>query len=507
MQRLMTWVAVFVLIFAMLLNIALFFQNRQLRQQLVAAPRSLAPQPTQAPPAQSGAVGELREQLTRSEDDRIKAAREATGLREQVTKLQSAATERDQLKQQVQSLSQQNQQLQSQVDNLQAMNTINGQVEQLRGLTPKVAVARQFMDRNQLRAYFTETLEREFSAEDEKRHRAVLRALDLGDGGGDLRQAEVDNAVASILGFYDHNTKQLVVVTDRPRMGVGDRVTYAHEFVHSLQDQYFDLGGLFARAAGNGDYEQAIRALVEGDATLSMGLYANANLSAMDIAAYKLEQAQDLNLSGVFGFGSGPLTESAAAFPYNEGAAFVYILHEQGGWAEVARAFANPPRSTEQILHPEAYFNGNEPQRIDMADLGARIGGGWNVLVEDTLGELYLRIYIEGQLSINDAVQAGTGWGGDRYQVLMDGQGRLAFALLSGWDSQQDAAEFFAAYSAYVAGVGGGGASLLQGDAQRMRWQLPDRQFYLSRAGGQVLVLHAPDGATLDTLIRQFPGF
>jgi hypothetical protein len=40
-----------------------------------------------------------------------------------------------------------------------------------------------------------------------------------------------------------------------------------------------------------------------------------------------------------------------------------------------------------------------------------------------------------------------------------------------------------------------------------MRWQLPDRQFYLSRAGGQVLVLHAPDGATLDTLIRQFPGF
>ncbi len=123
------------------------------------------------------------------------------------------------------------------------------------GVAPKVAVVRQFMDHTQLRAYFTEALERDFSAEDEQRHRAVLRALDLGDGGGDVRQAEVDNAVASILGFYDHNTKQLVVVTDRPRMGVGDRVTYAHEFTHSLQDQYFDLKGLFARAAGNSDYE------------------------------------------------------------------------------------------------------------------------------------------------------------------------------------------------------------------------------------------------------------
>src|SRR5262245_18063080 len=102
----------------MLLNIALYFQNRQLKQQLSVAPRTPALQPTQAAsvqstPADSGAVGELREQLARSEEDRIKASRDATSLREQVTKLQSAAQERDQLKQQVDALSQQNQQLQS----------------------------------------------------------------------------------------------------------------------------------------------------------------------------------------------------------------------------------------------------------------------------------------------------------------------------------------------------------------------------------------------------------
>jgi hypothetical protein len=37
-----------------------------------------------------------------------------------------------------------------------------------------------------------------------------------------------------------------------------------------------------------------------------------------------------------------------------------------------------------------------------------------------------------------------------------------------------------------------------------MRWQLADRQFYLSRAGNRVLVLHTPDAATMDALIAQF---
>jgi len=506
MQRLMTWTAVFVLIFAMVLNVVLFRQNRQIRQQLAAAPQQ-ATQPTQAPPSQSGDIADLKQQLDRSEKDRIKAAREAASLRTQLDQLKPAAQERDQLRQQVQSLSQQNQQLQSQVDNLQTMNTINGQVVQLRGLSAQHGVVRKFMDHQQLRAYFTEALAREFSVEDEQRQRAVLQALDMGDGGGDMRQAQIDGAVKSILGFYDHNTKQLVVVTDRPRMGVRDRVTYAHEFTHSLQDQHYDLSGLFARAAGNSDYEEAIRGLVEGDATLSMGLYARENLSAMDIATYKLEQAQELDLSGILTPGGGPLTESAAAFPYSDGTNFVYLLYNRGGWPAVARAFADPPRSTEQVLHPQAYLGGDEPLRIDMPNLGARIGGGWKVVTEDTLGELYTRIYLEGALRIDDAIQAGVGWGGDRYEVLSDGQGRLALALHSAWDSPWDAQEFFDAYSAYVAARGGGNPAVLQSDGQHMRWQIADRQFYLGRAGNQVLVLHAPDAATLDALIRQFPGF
>ena len=101
-------------------------------------------------------------------------------------------------------------------------------------------------------------------------------------------------------------------------------------FRYSLQDQHYDLGKLFGHAVGNADYEEAIRALVEGDATLSMSLYARTNLSAMEIASYQLEQLQTVDLSGILAGSGGPLVESAAAFPYTDGTNFVTTPNPKG---------------------------------------------------------------------------------------------------------------------------------------------------------------------------------
>ncbi|MEO7910308.1 MAG: hypothetical protein ABIV47_11725 [Roseiflexaceae bacterium] len=347
MHRLAVSLSAFALIFAMTVNIALFVQNNQLRKQAITAPAQLQPTQTSASQAAPEQLDQLQQQLARSEQDRIKATRDATSVRGQLTQLQAAAQERDTFKTQVQSLQQENQQLKSQVGNLQTMNTINGQVAPLRGLTPLKNVPRDFMNHEQLRTYFTDTLAREWSPAAEQQERAVLQALDMDAGSADLRQSQIDSMVKSILGFYDQNSKQLVVVTDRPQMGVRDKVTYAHEFTHSLQDQHYDLTELFARAEGNSDYQMAIKGLVEGDATLTMGLYARENLTAMDMADYQLEQFESIDLSGALTSGGGPLTESAAYFPYREGADFVALLYQNGGWNAVKEAFKNPPRSTE----------------------------------------------------------------------------------------------------------------------------------------------------------------
>jgi hypothetical protein len=501
MHRLAVSLSAFALIFVMMVNIALFVQNNRLRTQTSAA----SPQPTQAASqAAPEQIAQLQQELTRSEQDRIKATRDATSARNQLTQLQTAAQERDTFKSQAQSLQQENQELKAQVDNLQTMNTINGQVVPLRGLTPLKTVPRDFMNHQQLRNYFTDELNRDWSPADEQRERAVLQALDMNDGSADMRQEQIDSMVKGVLGFYDQNSKQLVVVTDRARMGVRDRVTYAHEFTHSLQDQYYDLTALFAHATGNSDYQMALKGLVEGDATLTMGLYARENLTAMDRADYQLEEFQSIDLSGALTGGGGPLTESAVYFPYQEGAAFVAQLYQDGGWKTVDAAFANPPRSTEQVLHPERYFSGDAPKRIQLPALHLN---GWHAIAEDTLGELYLRIYLEHKLDFAQAIPAAEGWGGDRYQVLGDDQGRRTLALQTAWDSPADAREFFATYSAFVVALAGGNPQVLQADAAHMRWQLGGRQFYLGMAGTQVLALHAPDAATLDALIGQFKGF
>jgi hypothetical protein len=498
MQRLAITLSTLALVFVMLVNVALFYQNLQLRNR-ASAP---APQPTQAAQSadQAGKIAELEQQLKRAEQDRVKATRDATNARGQFDQLQAAAQERDSLKTKVQTLEQENSQLRAQVGNLQTMNTINGQVAPLRGLAPLAKVPRTFMNHDQLRAYFTDMLAKELSPEEEQRQAAILRALDMGSPGTNLRQSEIDSMVKGILGFYDQQSKQLVVVTDRAQMGVGDRVTYAHEFTHSLQDQHYNLTALFARAKGNADYEMALRALVEGDATLTMGLYARENLTAMDIVNYRLEEIQGMDLSGLTYGEGGPLVESATYFPYRDGADFVSTLYQDGGWRAVNGAFARPPRSTEQILHPERYFAGDMPVAVALPKLQL---DGWHMLAGDTLGELYLRIYLERFLPIDDAVAACGDWGGDRYQVLGDEHGRLALALQTAWDTPTAAQRFFDAMTSFVAGVSGGSPAALVSNGAHMRWQLADRQFYLSRAGNRVLVLHAPDAATLDALIGQ----
>lgn len=494
MQRLALTLSTFGIVVVMLINMALFYQNGQLRRQIAA------PQPTQAaaPPSQATELADLAARLDRAERDRAKAIGDANSLRSQVEQLNAAAQERDALKAELQSLRQQNDQLRTEAANLQTMNAIGGQVTPLRGLSPVNSVPRTFMNREQLRAYFTDLLARDWPAEAEAREQATLRALDMAGASGDLRQSQIDSATRSILGFYDHDTKQLVVVTNRASMGVRDRVTYAHEYTHSLQDQHFGLAKLFAQAEGNNDYALALRALVEGDATLTMGLYADAHLSDLDRANYQLEEIQSIDLSGLT-FGSGPMVESAAYFPYREGAGFVAALYANGGWPMVDAAFSRPPRSTEQVLHPERYVAGDAPVAVQ---LPAYQLDGWRTLTEDTLGELYLRIYLERALPFEQAIPACEGWGGDRYQVLGDERGRVALALQTAWDTPEAAQRFYGAMASFVAGLGGSPA-LLEADGSHLRWQLADRQFYVSLAGNRVLVLHAPDGPALDTLIRQ----
>ncbi|MEX2315502.1 MAG: hypothetical protein WD628_07255, partial [Thermomicrobiales bacterium] len=138
-------------------------------------------------------------------------------------------------------------------------------------------------------------------------------------------------------------------------------------------------------------------------------------------------------------------------FPYEDGNAFVQNFYQQGGFAAIDEIFADPPVSTEQILHPEKYRDQrDDPQPVDLPDLTGALGAGWAELDTDSLGEFDLSILLRENGALNDD-EAAAGWGGGRYAYYESDAGAL-IAVKTVWDSPADATEFYEAMLATLNG-------------------------------------------------------
>ena len=108
-------------------------------------------------------------------------------------------------------------------------------------------------------------------------------------------------------------------------------------------------------------------------------------------------------------FNQAPEAVSAGlTFPYNYGQIFVGNLYQSGGWTAVDAAFADPPQSTEQILHPQRYYQADKPEVVTLPPLTDTLGSGWRLVDEDTLGEFYTRLHLAQQLESDVAASASS---------------------------------------------------------------------------------------------------
>ena len=131
-------------------------------------------------------------------------------------------------------------------------------------------------------------------------------------------------------------------------------------------------------------------------------------------------------------------------FPYQNGLALVQRLIADGGYDAINAAFADPPDSTEQVLHPNKYVQREAPINVRIpAGFAGLVGPGWSEAVRDTLGELILRVWLtQHNISAEGARRATEGWGGDRLVLLRGANGSLAVAMKTTWDTADDALEF-----------------------------------------------------------------
>jgi len=320
---------------------------------------------------------------------------------------------------------------------------------------------------------------------------------------------EIEQALQerAVVGLYNHETGELLVLGGGEELSVKEEAVYSHEYAHLIQDINFDLSVLFEEAKGDSEREGALQALVEGEATFVESIYGARTFLPEDLDELL---AIDPAVLAVL-LATPDFLLSALSWPYTAGFGFVNSIWQQGGMSALDDVWANLPETTEQVIHPEKYLADEYPNAPPvLPDMVAILGDGWSVQDEDVLGEAYISLWLEA-LGTETAVaaQAAAGWGRDGYQLL-DGPGdEIAMGLLIEWDDPDtDALQFSAAFEA-VLDADATFTRLEGGDVTVARWDGPGGAlaFALDGMMGAAGVAVAPsmDEATalLDALVDE----
>lgn len=223
----------------------------------------------------------------------------------------------------------------------------------------------------------------------------------------------IENQLA---GYYDPDRKTMFLIADLSRLEA--EVTLAHELVHALQDQHYDLGPRLKYRKNANDAQAALHCLAEGDATSLMLDYTleSSGVQAFSIpdGRLRLEIAASMAMSPDLASFPRVLRESLVA-PYVDGVLFVHALRRRGGWDLVDRVWKDPPATTEQVLHLDK-LDAREPGESVPDPRPPR--GNWSTLHTEVYGEQGVRIAFEEWLPRRVAVAAARGWAGDHAAVL-----------------------------------------------------------------------------------------
>ena len=365
------------------------------------------------------------------------------------------------------------------------------EVSQLRGLPFKANVPAGVQSQEEFGLYLDEQLDEALPEIKNSYYGAIVQRLGLYRGTLTNFRDTAKAVMSSQAGaYYDPETKTFhMLMQNVPEMM--KRMLYSHELYHGLQDQYFGLQKYLPMKGWTGpelnaDQTMARQAVVEGEATYIMSMYAMKAMtgqeptrqllapavqmqSQMDMerikAVMKLPEAKELTGSGVDE--ALEATESIPSFMlesligvYMKGLGFVFAVQEQG-WSEVEKLYTEyPPQSTEQILHPEKWRSREAASTIAFpAPEKVAALKGWEQLDSDVVGEFQWRVIFKEQGLGAEAEAAAAGWDGDRYVIFKRKDSDATLMLLStSWDSPAQAEEFASAYTRLLARKYAGGA-------------------------------------------------
>ncbi len=135
-------------------------------------------------------------------------------------------------------------------------------------------------------------------------------------------------------------------------------------------------------------------------------------------------------------------------FPYTTGQVWAGALTVnplQPDFTELDEAYDDPPDSTEQIIHLDAWDPREAPIPVEVPDLAAALGDGWEEVDDTPMGEASIGFMLQHfGLDADVADEAAAGWGGDRVRIAVGPDDDFAVTWRLAWDTPEDADQFAA---------------------------------------------------------------
>jgi hypothetical protein len=335
-------------------------------------------------------------------------------------------------------------------------------LEQMRGESFLRPVEVRVATKEDLLEYVKQRTKETYPPERMAADETIGKMLGVLDPDMDLWETTLALLESQVGGFYDPASDSFSLMGQFPK-GIAPAIL-AHELDHALDDQLFDIDGKLEGIADVTDRAAAYWCVVEGSGQNVGSMWVMQNLDRVDLSSFASFQAEtQAGLDAAPQWLWKPLIGA-----YFQGASF--LVRKPGVMAgaataakneDIRAAFEDPPRSTEQVIHPEKYW---DPELVDepreVAVESEQLPDGWEVVREDVLGELLLAIVATTPASrasldlsnpatlmaISFTNELASGWGGDRV-VLVANEDARVMRLVTVWDTERDAAEFYGGMS------------------------------------------------------------
>jgi hypothetical protein len=329
----------------------------------------------------------------------------------------------------------------SQIDSI--VKTLSG----ITGLPEKHPVPYARISKRQLRQFLAKRIKKTLKPAELHADELSLKLFGLVPKDFDLKQSTIDLLTEQAAAFYDYQERKLFLLEGSSLNA--EETTVAHELSHALADQNFDLGKYMDTSPGSDDENLAHTAVVEGEASWLMVAYDLNKSGRVPVPTREMLDAVadsgDSSMTEYPVLKSSPLyIQQSLLFPYTEGTLFFDAVYHKLGKASFAAVFTDAPTDSAQIIHPDRYFAHQKETKPELVKLRLKDA---KELTEGSMGEFDQEMLLEQFLNKDAANRLAPHLRGGFYKIYELGKEKKPLLdYASQWDSEEEAAAYFAAY-------------------------------------------------------------